>query len=95
MKQIKIISIITLLLSLLFTSVKSEALKEIEIIGNERISNETIIMFSDVNINDDISNNKVNDILKSLYQTNFFENVSVNFNLISLELILLELRFIS
>ncbi len=81
MKQIKIISIITLLLSLLFTSVKSEALKEIEIIGNERISNETIIMFSDVNINDDISNNKVNDILKSLYQTNFFENVSVNFNL--------------
>ena len=34
-------------------------------------------MFSSVSINDDISVSKINEILKNIYESNFFENVSV------------------
>ena len=57
---------------------QSEIIKNIIITGNERIQNETIIMFSGVKINDDIESENLNLILKNLYQSNFFENVSVN-----------------
>ena len=37
-------------------------------------------MFSNVKINDDINDeNELNKILKNLYETNFFKNVSVKF----------------
>ena len=55
-----------------------EIVKKIEINGNERISKETILLFSNVNINDDLKSNDINIILKRLYETNFFHNVSVN-----------------
>ena len=45
--------------------------------GNERISDETIKMFSNINIGDDIDENELNEILKKIYETNFFENVKV------------------
>ena len=58
----------------------SEIISRIQIIGNDRISDETIKMFSDVKLDEDINNNKLNLILKNLYETNFFENVSLNLN---------------
>ena len=61
----------------LFQPVFADILKKIDVIGNQRISNETVIMFSGVNINDTVTNNQLNDILKNLYDSNFFENVSV------------------
>ena len=79
----KLKKIITFLLfyNLLFIGVlKSEIIKEIRINGNDRISDETIIMFSQISINDNIERSNLNDILKNLYETNFFENVSVNFD---------------
>ena len=51
---------------------------EIRITGNERITDETVLMFSDLNIGDNLNDTKINQILKSLYETNFFNNVSVN-----------------
>ncbi len=57
----------------------SQIIKKINIIGNERISDETIKLFSDIKINEKISNDKLNEILKNLYESNFFENVSVDF----------------
>ena len=33
----------------------SEILKKIEVFGNDRLADETIILFSDLNINDDIN----------------------------------------
>ena len=50
-------------------------LNKIEIIGNDRISDATIKIFIDVEINDEINNDKLNSILKDLYETNFFEDV--------------------
>ncbi len=58
----------------------SEIVKEIKIIGNERISNETIKMFSQISINDNLESSDLNILLKNLYDTNFFENVSISFS---------------
>ncbi len=73
------IFLLTLVLSfLVFSSYSfSEIIKKIEISGNNRISNETILMFSQVDLGQSINNNKINQILKDLYNSNFFNNVSV------------------
>ena len=57
---------------------KAANIKNIIINGNERISDETILMFADVNIGKKINNQKINQIIKDLYDSNFFENVSIN-----------------
>ena len=59
-------------------NISAEVVKKIEVKGNERISEETIIMFSNVSIDEDINSSKINQILKDLYNSNFFENISVS-----------------
>ncbi len=58
---------------------KSNEITNISISGNDRISDDTIKIFSEVTVGDLISNEKLNDVLKNLYDTNFFIDVSVNF----------------
>ena len=78
MNKIKILLLSFLLNFLIFSSFSfSEIIKKIEITGNNRISDETILMFSDVNTEQSVENNKINQILKDLYNSNFFNNVSV------------------
>ena len=57
----------------------AEIVKKIEINGNERVSNESIEMLSDVTVGDDINKDDLNKILKNVYDTNFFTNVKVSF----------------
>ena len=57
-----------------------EVVKKIEIIGNERIPAETVTMFSSVSINDDLSLDSLNKVLKNIYDSNFFKNVSIKFD---------------
>ncbi len=69
-----------IIFNLFFSTVfSSEIIKKIEINGNDRISANTIIMFSNISINDELNLTDVNNILKRLYDTNFFKNVSVEF----------------
>ena len=72
-----------LLISFLFylslTPLFAEVVEKIEIQGNERISKETILLFSKTKIKDDLNSNHINEILKSLYDSNFFLDVSVEF----------------
>ena len=70
-----IVSII-LSLSLLKTSY-SEIINEIKIFGNDRISKETILMFSDFQVQENLESKDLNEILKNLYNTNFFKDVSL------------------
>ncbi|WP_440909445.1 outer membrane protein assembly factor BamA [Candidatus Pelagibacter sp.] len=63
-----------------FSIVNAEVIKKIEIEGNDRIPDQTIVMFSKVKVNDDINQNDVNKILKEIYDTNYFNNVVVDFN---------------
>ena len=65
--------------SILINSSFAEIIKEIKILGNERITSDTIKIFTTVKTNDDIDENKVNFILKELYETGFFKNVNVEF----------------
>ena len=58
----------------------SEILNSIEINGNERISNESINSFLPIKIGDQVSIQKLNQITKELYETNFFKDVSVEFD---------------
>ena len=86
MKLIKTF-ILTILLNYFFLSISSgEIIKEIKIEGNDRVTKEIIIMFSGVNIGDDINNSHINKITKNLFETNFFENVSIKLqnNIISI-----------
>ena len=52
---------------LFITSASSEILKKIEITGNKRISSETIIIFSEIKINDQIDKSILNEVIKNLY----------------------------
>ena len=81
MKIIKIIfKSFFLILFFLTTYGFSEIVKKIEISGNDRISDETIILFISSDINDEINDIKLNNILKDLYKTNFFKDISVKFD---------------
>ena len=77
--MINFFSKIIIILCIFTTSAVSEILKKIEITGNKRISSETIIIFSEVKINDQINKSKLDKVIKNLYQTNFFRNISLNF----------------
>ena len=53
LKLVKFLSLHLLIFYLILsTSSATETINEIQIIGNERISNETIQMFSDIKINE-------------------------------------------
>jgi outer membrane protein insertion porin family len=81
MKSTTIFFRLIVLIYFLFSSYAfSDTLNKIEIVGNDRISNETIKLFISVNINDEINENELNRILKDLYETNFFEDVRVKFD---------------
>jgi outer membrane protein insertion porin family len=73
----RIIIIINIFFFLYLNIANSEVINKININGNERIAVETIILFSKVNIGFDIQSDDLNEILKNLYETNFFSNVSV------------------
>jgi len=78
MSQLSLFIKIFLIYVCFLISVKAEIVNKIIISGNERISNETIEIFSGITINDDISDNKLNLILKDLYKTNYFKNVNIS-----------------
>ena len=80
MKSIKILlKSIFLILFFLSSHSFSEILNKIEIIGNDRVSKKTVKLFIQVDLKDEINDTKLNKILKDLYETGFFKNVSVNF----------------
>ena len=69
-----------ILLKLLFINLAlAEIISEIKISGNERISDQTIQMFSKVSVNENIDERVVNEILKNLYDSNYFSQVNVKF----------------
>ena len=68
---------ILIFLFLKFNSVNAEIVKSISVSGNERITDETVIVFTNINVGDDLKFNNLNEIIEKLYATDFFKNVSV------------------
>ena len=73
------ILIITLILNFFFSILNAEIIKKIEINGNKRISDETIKVYGEFrdSLGQDLSKSDLDRILKNLYLTDFFENVSI------------------
>ncbi len=88
--MLRIIIKILFLLCFFTTIVKAEIIKDIKINGNLRVNSETIIMFSGISKGQDVSPEDLNNILKKLYETNFFEDVKVNLNKSILEIFVIE-----
>ena len=56
----------------------SDTIKNFVIQGNDRVSNETIVMFSNLDIGENFDQDKLNAALKELYFTDYFSDVSIS-----------------
>ena len=92
--MIKNILFALLFLVLYQSNSNSEIIKNIEIYGNERISKNTILMFSDISVGQELKPIETNEILKNLYNSDFFENVQIVFENNVLKITVLELPII-
>ena len=90
LKIININIIIFLLNFFIYQSAFSEIIKNFEIKGNFRVSNETVIMFSNLKIGDNVTKNDLNEALKNLYYTDYFKDVSINLEDGYLKIVLIE-----
>ncbi len=98
-EEVKFVSmkIFIIFFSLLFSFSASyaEVVKNLIIDGNKRISDETIKIYGGIEINKDYKDSDLDNILKDLYQTEFFEDVRIELNNNTLNITLKEYPFIN
>jgi len=75
----------TLLQSLFFfifviTISYAEVVKKVKVVGNVRVSPETIVMFGNIKVNEDYNTQKLNELTRELYDTDFFSYLEINLN---------------
>ncbi|MDC3043005.1 outer membrane protein assembly factor BamA, partial [Candidatus Pelagibacter sp.] len=73
----------------------SQIINKIEITGNERVPDETIKMLSNIEVNTNVDQNDINNLIKNLYDTDFFENIKIEFNENVLKIVVKENPIIS
>lgn len=61
------------------TPIKAEALKDLVIEGNKRVSSETIKLYGGIKLQEDLTQKDLNTIIQNLYETEFFEDIKLNF----------------
>ena len=76
MKKILVKIIIVLIFSI--SSTFADVIKDVDIEGNKRISKDTILVLGQIELNKKYNNTELNEILKKLYETNFFEDISLD-----------------
>ena len=69
---------IIFILFLFLTYAKAEIVNDIKISGNFRINQETIKVYGNIETGKDYQKSDLNKILKDLYSTNFFEDISLD-----------------
>ena len=87
MKNLTIIIFFNLLI---FTNLaKAAVIENVKILNNNRISKETILTYGNIKLNQDYDSKKINDVLKNLYDTNFFQdiNISIENNLLIINVV--------
>ena len=70
-------------LLLIITNIKlvySEIIKKIEVSGNDRLAKETVILFSELNVNDNIYSEDLNNAFKKLFDTDYFKDIKISLN---------------
>ena len=88
----KLIIIFTLIF---FSNSNAEIARNVIIEGNKRISDETIKVYGNIKLNTDVSKQDINQILKDLYSTEFFENIEISLNDGVLKIVLKEYQIIN
>ena len=66
---------ITFFIILITFKANSEVIKNIEVKNNNRVSKETILIFSKIEVGKDYSENDLNFVIEDLYKTDFFSNI--------------------
>ena len=88
--------ILTFLFFLLyFSAVKAEVVENIIIEGNKRISDETIKIYGEVELNKNFNESDLNKVLSNLNSTNFFQNIEISLNNKILKIVVEEYPFVS
>ena len=77
--KFKSYKILILFFLIFFNTANADILKVINVSGNERVNTETIKLFADVKLGENLSDKELNLILKNLYETGFFKNVNLEF----------------
>ena len=76
--MLKIIFRLIILYSLLISNSFSEIINDIKITGNKRISNETILVLSNISSGQDFNDASLDKALKKLFETSFFEDIKIS-----------------
>ena len=66
------------LLCLCTSYASSEIVNKITVLGNKRITSETIKVLGNVSTQKNLEKNNLNNILKKLYETNFFNDIKLS-----------------
>ena len=74
----KIFILVALFLNLSAFNLYAEIVKKVEAKGNDRITLETIMIFADIALGKDYEVQDVNQVIKKLYETTFFSNISAS-----------------
>ena len=88
--------ILTFLFFLLyFSAAKAEVVENIIIEGNKRISDETIKIYGEVELNKNFNESDLNKVVSNLNSTNFFQNIEISLNNKILKIVVEEYPFVS
>ena len=68
----------------------ADKVDKIEIIGNERITKDTILIFGKIDDKADFTDEELNKILKNLYNTNFFDDIKISISNKVLKIVVVE-----
>jgi len=89
------LKIYTTLIFLIFSNLSAEIIKKLDVKGNDRISVETIKVYGNITFGKDYSSFDLNEVLKNLYNTNFFEDIKISLSNQVLEIVVEEYSIIN
>ena len=59
---------------------RADIVNKIIVEGNSRVSEETIKIYGEIELNTEFNEKKIDEILNNLYSTEFFEDVKIKLN---------------
>ena len=88
--MIKIIVRINFIIFFISSLSLAQIVTDISVEGNKRISKESIIIFGDIDFNKNYNDDDLNNILKNIYETNFFKEINLKIKNSILQLTVVE-----
>ncbi len=87
--------IILSLFLLFFSTIRAEIVENFIVEGNKRISDETIKIYGEIELNKNFTESDINKVLSNLNSTNFFENIEIKLNNKTLQIFVKEYPFVN